>query len=142
MSAPPLTLIAIGTSVHGPIDAHGDVTVAGRVEGTIRATGTVRIEAAAGVMGEVRAARVRVDGALIGPVSATEKIDLGPGARVVGDLRAPTIELGAGASVEGKLDHSIPEAEALPQESRSTLRVAGRLPRPSVPPRSGTGESH
>jgi hypothetical protein len=56
------------------------------------------------------------------------------GARVVGDLRAPEVELAAGATIEGRVDRDAPRAPEPPRAERPTLRARAPLRRPTLPP--------
>jgi hypothetical protein len=61
------------------------------------------------------------------------------GARIVGDLRAPVVELAAGAVVEGRVDRVSPDAHppgaADPAENKETVRLVSRpMKRPTRPP--------
>jgi cytoskeletal protein CcmA (bactofilin family) len=127
------TFIASGARISGPIDAVGNVIVAGRVDGKLRAGGLATVLPGGAVTDELRGYRVRIEGAVIGNVFAADRIEVHPGARVVGDLRAPVVELYPGASVEGRIDQRVLAAEALPMDVRPTLRLSHPMRRPSAP---------
>jgi cytoskeletal protein CcmA (bactofilin family) len=129
------TLIARDAKVAGPIEAAGDITVAGRVDGALRAGGTVYVLPGGAVTAEVRARHVRIEGAVIGNVFAGERIEVVAGARVVGNLRAALVELGPGASVQGRIDQRVPPAEALAvdRDGRPTFKLSRPMRRPTVP---------
>jgi cytoskeletal protein CcmA (bactofilin family) len=134
------TFIAPGAKVGGPIDVAGDLQVAGRVDGKVRAGGSVRVLPGGAITAELRATRVRIEGAVIGNVFAVERIEVAAGARVVGDLRAQAVELAPGASVEGRIDQRVPTAELLPVDPRPTLRLSKPMLRPTIPtPKSEEG---
>lgn len=130
------TWVARHAKISGRIEADGDVQVDGRVEGSIRAGSQVSISVGGVAVAEIHAGRAHVRGVVIGNVIASERIDVGSGARVVGDLRAPLVDIDAGATIEGRVERSAPEAEALPSDraTRTTVRLARPgLRRPSRP---------
>ena len=55
--------------------------------------------------GGVSASHVRLNGTVKGDVKATERIELGPRARVIGNVQYKLIEMAVGAEVNGKLIH-------------------------------------
>jgi cytoskeletal protein CcmA (bactofilin family) len=93
--------IAVGTVVRGRIQAEGDLEVLGQVEGSIATKGTLEIGQGALCKSELRARRVVVRGAVAGDVHAEETLVLEPGAKVVGNLSAPTVGIRPGAQVRG-----------------------------------------
>jgi cytoskeletal protein CcmA (bactofilin family) len=93
--------IAVGTVVRGRIQAEGDLEVLGQVEGSIATKGALEIGQGALCKSELRARRVVVRGAVAGDVHAEETLVLEPGARVVGNLSAPTVGIRPGALVRG-----------------------------------------
>ena len=67
------------------------------------------------ITGEVKAAHLVINGAIHGPVYATQLVELQPKAQVTGDVIYNAIEMHHGAVVAGTLKHSKqPEQLALP----------------------------
>jgi cytoskeletal protein CcmA (bactofilin family) len=119
------TVVDSGCTIAGRIETDGHLEIHGHIEGSVRAR-SVRIHAVAQVIADV---------------SASERIDVDAGARIVGDLRAPIVELAAGARIEGRVDLVHPRGAApvaAPPElsEAKTLRIATRPPlrRPTRPP--------
>src|SRR5690349_17801375 len=110
--------IAQGTTIRGSVRGHGDLDVLGRVEGSIDVDGDVNIFESALIKSDVRGKRVVVRGAVAGNVAATEALVLEAGAKVVGDLAAPSIGIRPGALVRGNVstsgDAPAPRAAARP----------------------------
>ncbi len=111
------TLIGPGTRVDGDLRVTGGVHVAGRVHGNVTvaeaAGGAVLEVAETGVVeGNVDVPRVVVHGEVRGDVRATEKIDLGPKARVAGSVMYGVIEMAAGAVIQGRLVSTVLAAQA------------------------------
>jgi cytoskeletal protein CcmA (bactofilin family) len=136
---PRTTRVAGGAKVVGAVESPGDLRIEGRVEGSIRCGAAVIIEEGGVAVCQIHAVRVDVRGVVIGDVIAGERIEVGRGARVVGDLRAPVIELDPDASIEGKIDRRLPKVETTEASTRATARLTAPLRRPE-PPISVSGE--
>lgn len=132
MAYPP-TVIPPHTTVDGAIETPGDLTVEGRVEGEVRIGGTLTIAPAATCVAYVEARSLRVHGELLGNAVCTDSIHVEAGGRVVGDIRAPSVDVDAGADVDGRVDLLPPEPrgatiQRLPLSARTPMR------RPTLPP--------
>ena len=116
--------------VEGLIEVTGDLAVEGRVDGRLSGDGHITIAAGASCRASIRCPRLTIVGELIGNAVCTESIDVAPGARVVGDLRAPDVQVGANAEVDGRVDVLAPEPMEASVERRS---VGSRGPGPVRP---------
>jgi len=100
-------LIGAGATVEGDIIFSGGLRVDGRVRGDVIAVegkpGTLVLSERAQIEGEIRVSHVVINGAVIGPVYATEYVELQPKANVTGDVHYKTLEIQLGAVVQGKL---------------------------------------
>lgn len=115
------TLIGQGTTVTGDIDFSGGLHLVGRVEGNLSgadASSRLHVSEEGNVVGEIRVATVMVSGAVEGDIHAGERLILGAGARVQGNVYYHTLEMAAGAQVNGKLVHRPRNAEPLALEHR------------------------
>jgi len=129
-----LTLIPRGTRVDGLVETAGDITVEGRMDGRIDIGGLLVVAAGATCRASVRARQARIAGEVMGDVVCSGTIEVLPGGRVVGDLRAPEIEVDAKAFVDGRVDLLPPQPEAIAvQRARVSARGPG-VSRPSPPP--------
>ena len=89
----------------------GGLYVDGAIEGAVTAasdaSGAVLTLAEAGrIEGEVRAPVILLNGTLIGDVHASQRVELGPTARVEGNIYYTVVEMMAGATLTGRLIHS------------------------------------
>ena len=126
-------MIPRGTRVDGLIETPGDLTVEGRVDGRIQVGGTLTVEPGATCRANVRARAARVAGEVIGDLVCSAVIAVVAGGRVVGNLRAPEIEVDAAAEVDGRVDLLPPAPASIPIRR---MRVGARGPglrRPSPP---------
>ena len=105
------SLIGAGTRIEGNVVFTGGLRVDGEVRGNIRCEnglqGTLVISEKASVEGEVAVAHVVINGTVIGPVRASESLELLPSARVTGDVEYHQIEMQQGAVIQGRLVHQV-----------------------------------
>ena len=103
------TLVGADTRVHGDIEFSGGFLVDGYVKGNIKAgkdpQATLSISERGCVEGAVMVPHVLLNGTVKGDVRATERIELGQRARVIGNVQYKLIEMAIGAEVNGKLIH-------------------------------------
>ncbi|MBL9026364.1 MAG: polymer-forming cytoskeletal protein [Myxococcales bacterium] len=126
------TRIGRGTVIRGSVRGDGDVEIDGRVEGVLAVDGDLSITHSARIKAQedVTGARVTVAGAVAGSIRGSSAIVLEDGARVVGDLSAPSIGIRPGGLLRGHVstgDSAPPRAVARP-------RVADRR-EPAAAPR-------
>jgi cytoskeletal protein CcmA (bactofilin family) len=133
------TLVARHARVSGRVETPGSLRIEGRVEGMVRAADRVVIGRTGVAISEIEARFVEIRGVVIGNVSAEVRIDVHEGARVVGDLVAPNVDLDAGATIEGRVDRAVPaEPAAEPPRAaagaeRQTVRLRHPVRRPTRP---------
>jgi cytoskeletal protein CcmA (bactofilin family) len=98
------SLIAVGAELHGDLRFEGAVQVDGKVVGNLVANdGMVRVSVQGCVEGEIRAPHIMIDGEVVGDVHASTHLELGPRARVRGNLYYALMEMAMGAQIEGRL---------------------------------------
>ena len=105
---PPIkSLIAQGTQIIGNIVFTDGLRVDGNVTGNIYAqdngTSILVISEEAKVQGEVRANHIIINGTVIGPVYASNMLELQPKARIEGDVDYIALEMHQGALIAGQL---------------------------------------
>jgi len=80
------------------------------------------------VEGSVVAPHVQLNGTVKGDVRATERVVLGPKARVIGNVQYKLIEMSIGAEVNGKLIHesegAVGKSASRPQIEAVSVREA------------------
>lgn len=103
------SLIGAGTTISGDITFAGGMRIDGEVHGNIRTIegkeGTLVISEHARIEGEITVSHLVINGTVMGPVNATEFLELQPRARVTGDVEYNNIEMHLGAVVQGRLIH-------------------------------------
>ena len=117
------SLIGHGTRLEGDIFFSGGLRVDGEVKGNVRAEGgqpsTLVLSEQARVEGSIEVSHLVVNGTVVGPVYASEYVELQTKSRVTGDVHYKTLEMHVGAVVEGKLVHQ--EKLALPAPSQQPI---------------------
>ena len=128
------TIVADDTRITGDIQLVGDAVMNGYLNGNIEAKGSdcrLNISEDGRVEGSVVVPHLRVDGAIEGTVSVTGRLEIGPKARIFGDIQYNLIEVSVGAELDGQLIH---KSESLTANSDGELRVvAGGLPADGQP---------
>jgi cytoskeletal protein CcmA (bactofilin family) len=103
------TLVSHDTAIVGDIRFSGNLDVEGLVQGNILADADkdarVRVVGKGRVEGEIRAPSVVINGEVRGTVYSTRQLELAPKCRVEGDVFYQTVEMAAGAEVNGNLTH-------------------------------------
>lgn len=111
------SLIGANTRIEGNVVFSGGLRVDGMIRGNVSAVAdqpaTLAVSADARIDGEVEAAHIVVNGTINGPVHASETLELQAGSKVKGDVYYKTIEIHAGAVVEGRLVHHAAEMKGV-----------------------------
>ncbi len=101
------TIIGHGLTIEGEITSEDEVTVAGTVRGRLSSESAIAIDSGAVVEADVSAGSLSVGGSITGNVSATDRVDLLAGGRLVGDVRTARITIQDGASFKGNVDMDV-----------------------------------
>ncbi|MCU0676298.1 MAG: polymer-forming cytoskeletal protein [Myxococcota bacterium] len=97
------SVIPSGVTLVGDVEGDADLVVYGRIEGPIHVGGSLVIEASGVVRGHVRARAVVVRGVLKGNAFGDELVRVDEGARLVGELTAPRVQVVPGAHFRGQI---------------------------------------
>ena len=123
--------VSIGKSivVEGELDASEDLTIEGRVEGRITLRQhALKIGPSGRVRAQVTAKSVVVLGEVAGDIEAAERISIGSGGTVNGDIKAPRVAIAEGATFSGSIDM---QPGQRPNRTRSKSRRKPQLRKPS-----------
>jgi cytoskeletal protein CcmA (bactofilin family) len=102
------TLLGAQTRIKGDVEFGGGLHVDGTIVGNVTGASddaAISISEGGVVEGSVRAPEVVLNGTVKGDVTATRRVELGPTAKVVGNVIYQLIEMAIGAEVNGKLMH-------------------------------------
>ena len=101
------TLIGADTRVEGDIHFTGGLRVDGAIRGNViepnSSPSTLILSEHGRIEGAISASKVVINGKVIGPVKASQFIELQAKARVTGDVHYKSLEMHTGAVIEGKL---------------------------------------
>jgi cytoskeletal protein CcmA (bactofilin family) len=106
------SLIARGTVIRGDLRFSGALHLDGRIEGTVLGEGDdamLTLSEHGQVQGEVRVPHAVINGHVTGDVYISARLELAPQARIDGDLRYHTLEMTAGAQVNGRISRQSDE---------------------------------
>ena len=98
------SLIAADITIEGKIEGGGSVRIAGKFKGDVNVQGDLTIEAGAKLTGSVRANKVTIAGELEGNVEEASRVDLLQTGVVIGDLKAGSLTVAAGARMRGQAE--------------------------------------
>jgi cytoskeletal protein CcmA (bactofilin family) len=107
------SLIARSTLIQGDVRFSGALHLDGQITGSVLADehGAVFTLSESGqVQGEIRVPHAIINGQVRGDIYASERLELAPEARVTGDVHYLTLEMAAGAQVNGRMSHQAAQA--------------------------------
>jgi cytoskeletal protein CcmA (bactofilin family) len=139
--APPaggLSIIAVGMTISGDIDAQGTVKVEGAVDGHVRSRSQVLVAKGGVVHGDIEGREAVVGGSVHGAIRTTERVEIQAGAVVNGDIATRRISVAEGGTINGQIrmnEQALAQQKATPRpENKPGLPVASTVvTRPSVP---------
>ena len=101
------TLVGAETSIEGDLHFNGGLRVDGAIRGSVSeqygTPSTLILSEHGKIEGAVTAAKIVINGKVIGPVKSSHFIELQTKARITGDLYYKSLEMHTGAVIEGKL---------------------------------------
>ena len=115
------TLVGASSRVSGDLHFSGNSHVDGIIHGGVSADGdgesALSVSEQGEIHGNVQVPHVVLNGLVKGDVVASARVELGPTARVIGNVYYNLIEMAIGAEINGKLVHRSDTASALAHES-------------------------
>ncbi|MGO4703816.1 bactofilin family protein [Dyella sp. 2RAB6] len=107
------SLIARGTVIQGDLRFSGALHLDGRIEGAVLGEGpdaVFTLSESGQVQGDIRVPHAIINGQVQGDIHIEERLELAPQARIHGDVHYKTLEMAAGAQVNGRMSHRTGEA--------------------------------
>lgn len=101
------TIISKGIVIDGEISGDAPVLIEGTVKGRIQLDSTVQVAEGGLVEADVESNEVEVSGSVTGNIVASERVELRPEGKMVGDIRSPRILIADGASFKGHIDMDV-----------------------------------
>ena len=101
------TLVGVETRIEGDLHFNGGLRVDGAIRGSVSeqngTPSTLILSEHGKIEGAVTAAKIVLNGKVIGAVKSSHFIELQTKARITGDLYYKSLEMHTGAVIEGKL---------------------------------------
>jgi len=124
------TLVGGNTKINGDLNfeggCHVDGTVNGNVSADTESDSALSVSEDANIKGGVTVPYVVLHGIVRGDVFASRRVELGPTARVIGNVYYNLIEMAIGAEINGKLVHQ-PEGQVQLLEQTSRIDQTAAL---------------
>ena len=120
------TILGPGSSFDGKLTFEGTVRIDGRFTGEIQTGGTLIIGETAEVEAQVQAAHIVVQGKVRGDLTASESLQIEAPARVLGNLKTPSLTIQTGSIFQGacQMEGDLARAPRLPSTPVADAPVA------------------
>jgi cytoskeletal protein CcmA (bactofilin family) len=132
-------VLSSDVEIKGTVKFTNDLVVDGRIEGQITSDGSLTVGENARLRAEISTNSVIVYGKVHGNIIATDRVELKSSAEVVGDIKAKSLTVEAGAIFVGKstvgTPSSVGAAEAAPAAAKPQQAPAAA---PAPAPAAGT----
>src|SRR5579859_1542160 len=103
------TLVGRNSRIDGDLHYKGGLHVDGEIRGSVHAEegsdSMLSLSQNGIIRGEVKVGHIVINGTVEGDVHAEKKLELGPSARITGDVYYNLVQIAVGATVNGKLVH-------------------------------------
>jgi cytoskeletal protein CcmA (bactofilin family) len=130
-------VLSTDVEIKGIVKFTNDLVVDGKIEGEIHSDGNLTVGENARIKAEIKTATVVVYGKVYGNLTATDRIDLKASAEVVGDIKAKTLSIEAGAIFVGKSTVGTP-AQAPASAAQPASKSAAAPATAAESPKQGT----
>jgi len=107
-----------GTRISGKLSFDGPARIDGEVDGEIVAKDSLAVGETAIVTAQIKAASIVVAGKVSGDITASQRIEIRPSARVAGNLATPLLMIQEGALFEG---HCTMQPEGAREDRKITV---------------------
>jgi cytoskeletal protein CcmA (bactofilin family) len=101
------TVIGVGITIEGEITTDEDVVVQGTVRGKLNAKDGVTVEQGGVVEADIHGGALSIAGSVTGDITSSDRVELQPGARVIGNVKATRITIADGAQFKGNVDMDV-----------------------------------
>jgi cytoskeletal protein CcmA (bactofilin family) len=101
------TVIGEGLTIEGDISGDEEIVIHGNLRGRLTTTDAVTVGGTAVVGADITGASLSVAGQVTGDVTASERVDIQAGGKLVGDIKAARFTIADGASFKGNVDMDV-----------------------------------
>jgi cytoskeletal protein CcmA (bactofilin family) len=107
-----------GCKVSGKLSFDGPARIDGQIDGEVQAKDSLMIGESAVITAQIKAASIVVAGRVSGDISASQRIEIRPSAKVLGNLTSPVLVVHEGAVFEG---HCAMQPEGAREDRKVTV---------------------
>lgn len=97
------TVIGVAVKVRGDFQGKGNVVVEGELDGSLTTDGSLYVGERASIKANVSAREAKILGKVTGNISLVGLLELGPQARIEGDLTIGALSVANGATINGQI---------------------------------------
>ena len=98
--------LGVDATFKGTLSFEGTVRIDGKFEGHVKTSDTLIIGETGEVTADIEAGTVVCKGTIKGNVTASQKIEMHPSSKIIGNVRSPSLSIEVGAKGEGSIDMS------------------------------------
>ena len=98
------TIIGQSTTIKGSLSSSGSLRIDGQFDGDVNTTGDLIVGETARIKAQINVRNAVIAGTITGNMDVSEKLELYPTARVIGDLKVGTLIVGEGAVFKGNCE--------------------------------------
>jgi len=101
------TVIGEGLTIEGDITGDEEIVIHGNLRGRLTTRDAVTVGSTAIVGADITGSSLSVAGQVTGDVTASERVDIQAGGKLVGDIKAARFTIADGASFKGNVDMEV-----------------------------------
>ena len=126
------TLIGKGAECDGDFSASGSARVDGCINGNVMVTGTLIVGVTGSINGDISAQATIIGGEVIGNVTASERTELTPTARVIGDINTDIIVIDEKAIFQGGCNMNQETGSKRPKPAARAVRAGKKSAKEAI----------
>ncbi|MEO1856046.1 MAG: polymer-forming cytoskeletal protein [Rubritalea sp.] len=124
-------MLSSDVEIKGQVRFTNDLVVDGKIEGEIDSDGSLTVGENARVRAEIRTRSVVIYGKVHGNITVADRVELKANAELVGDIKAATLSIEAGAIFVGKSTVGAPAAAATPAAAKPAASAPVKKEKPA-----------
>lgn len=122
--------------IKGTVKFQDDLIVDGKIDGIIESTGNLTVGENAKLKAEIKTGTIVIYGKVHGNMTASDRVELKSSAEVIGDIKAKTLTIEAGAIFVGKSTVGTPSQQAASAPESKPAQSAPSSSQPAVAARN------
>lgn len=118
-------VLSSDVEIKGKVKFTNDLVVDGLIEGEIFSDGSLTVGENARIKAEVHTRSVVIYGKVHGNITVTDRVELKANAELIGDIKAATISIEAGAIFVGKSTVGVPSGQVISTPDKAAKAESG-----------------